>query len=129
MDKDCMSLQTLKVQCREKLIEICNYKYTENDGLAALTALKAACLTCRWNVPTCCDTKGQLQTFKGSIEYALSAFTREAGAVQVKHVQLGPLEFDDQVAPGVKNAMVARMHELLQQIISDVDSMKKSVYT
>lgn len=129
MDKDCMSLQTLKVQCREKLIVICNYKYNEIDGLDALNALKAACSACRWNVPTCCDTKGQLQTFKTSIESALDVFTREAGAVQFKHVQLGPMEFDDQVAPGVKNAMVAHMHELLKQIISHVDSMKKQVYT
>jgi len=124
-----MSVQALKVNCREKLIEICNYKYNENDGLAALNALKATCSACRWNVPTCCDTKGQLQTFKASIEYALSAFTRDAGAVQVIHVQLGPMEFYDQVAPGVKNAMVARMHELLTYILSHVDSMKTKLYT
>ena len=125
MDKDCMSLQDLIKQCREKLIEICNYQYTEKDGLAALNTLKATCETCRWNkLTTCCDTKRQLNAYKNSIQYALSALTREAGAVQYRHVQLGPIEFHNQVVPGAKNEMVARMHELLTEIIDRVNIMK-----
>ncbi len=110
MDKDCMSLKDLIKQCREKLIEICNYQYTANDGLAALNTLKATCETCRWNkLTTCCHTKGQLNAYKNSIQYALSALTREAGAVLV---------------PGAKNEMVARMQELLTEIIDRVNIMK-----
>ncbi len=129
MDKDCMSLQSLKVQCREKLIAICDYKYTENDGLDALNALKETCTACRWQVPSCCNSKSLLQGFKESIQSALDAFTRHAGAVEYIHVQLGPMEFDDQVVPGVKNAMKAKMHALLTGILAHVPSMRAQVYT
>ena len=129
MEKDCMSLQSLKVQCREKLIAICDYKYTENDGLGALNELKRTCTACRWNVPTCCNSKSLLQGFKKSIQSALDAFTREAGAVEYRHVQLGPMEFDKQVVPDVKNAMKAKMHALLTDILAHVTSMRPQVYT
>ncbi len=124
-----MSLQSLKVQCRDKLIAICNYKYSENDGSGALIALKEKCTACRWQVPSCCNSKSLLQSFKESIEYALNDFTRDAGAVEYRHVKIGPMEFDDEVVPGVKNAMKAKMHALLKGILAHVPSMQAQVYT
>ena len=130
-----MSLQELKVQCREKLIEICEYKYTENydyeyaknHGLDALTALKAACLKCRWNVPTCCRSADQLRIFKVSILNALSNFTQAAGETFYTRVQTGHNEFHETVIPGPKNEMVARMHDLLKEIIVCVESMQQKL--